>query len=166
MRIKQLELAWHSRDRTQHDDQTVFGQKDWQYRNSQKIVGHPARNGTNTVTHLLWEPRTSSFLSQPKQSWTAFEPAPARQSRRGLHSALAYSQPLFADEVLQEINKYIKDIQMGQKIFLDSIYQSMQDSAREVRLSLGRPSSHATRQQALQQVAMLKAAKEAQQTGK
>ena len=53
---------------------------------------------------------------------------------------------------------------MGQKIFLDSIYQSMQDSAREVRLSLGRPSSHATRQQALQQVAMLKAAKEAQQT--
>lgn len=51
---------------------------------------------------------------------------------------------------------------MGQKIFLDSIYQSMQDSAREVRLSLGRPSSHATRQQALQQVAMLKVAKEAQ----
>ena len=47
---------------------------------------------------------------------------------------------------------------MGQKIFLDSIYQSMQDSARQVRLSLGRPSSRATRQQALQQVAMLKAA--------
>jgi len=55
---------------------------------------------------------------------------------------------------------------MGQKIFLDSIYQSMQDSAREVRLSLGCPSSHATRQQALQQVAMLKAVKEAQQTGR
>ena len=55
---------------------------------------------------------------------------------------------------------------MGQKIFLDSIYQSMLDSAREVRLSLGRPSSHATRQQALQQVAKLKAAKEAQQTGR
>ena len=55
---------------------------------------------------------------------------------------------------------------MGQKIFLDSIYQSMRDSAREVRLSLGRPSSHATRQQALQQVAMLKAAKDAQQTGR
>ena len=54
---------------------------------------------------------------------------------------------------------------MGQKFFIDSIYQSMQDSARQVRLSLGRPSSHATRQQALQQVAMLKAAKEAQQTG-
>ncbi len=49
---------------------------------------------------------------------------------------------------------------MGQKIFLDSIYQSMQDSAKEARLSLGRPSSHATRQQALQQVAMLKAAKD------
>ena len=56
---------------------------------------------------------------------------------------------------------------MGQKIFLDSIYRSMQDSAREARLSLGRPSSHATRQQALQQVAMLKAAKEvAQVTGR
>ena len=56
---------------------------------------------------------------------------------------------------------------MGQKIFLDSIYQSMQDSARQVRLSLGRPSSRATRQQALQQVAMLKAAKDAaQQIGK
>ena len=52
---------------------------------------------------------------------------------------------------------------MGQKTFLDLIYQSMHDSARHVRLSLGRPSSRATRQQALQQVAMLKAAKEAQQ---
>ena len=55
---------------------------------------------------------------------------------------------------------------MGQKIFLDLIYQSMQDSAQQVRRSLGRPSSRATRQQALRQVAMLKAAKEAQQTGK
>ena len=55
---------------------------------------------------------------------------------------------------------------MGQKIFLDLIYQNMQDSAQQVRRSLGRPSSHATRQQALQQEAMLKAAKEAQQTGK
>lgn len=56
---------------------------------------------------------------------------------------------------------------MGRKIFLDSIYRSMQDSARQVRLLLGRPSSRATRQQALQQVAMLEAAKEAvQQTGK
>ena len=33
------------------------------------------------------------------------------------------------------------------------------DEALQVRLSLGRPSSHATRQQALQQVAMLMAAK-------
>ena len=55
---------------------------------------------------------------------------------------------------------------MGEKEFIDAIYQSMQDSARQVRLSLGRPSSHATRQQALQQVAMLKAAKEAQQNKK
>jgi hypothetical protein len=54
----------------------------------------------------------------------------------------------------------LKIYKMGQKIFLDSIYQSMQDSAQQVRLSLGRPSSHATRQQALQQVAMLKTAKD------
>ena len=39
---------------------------------------------------------------------------------------------------------------------VSKISLSMQDLAREVRLSLGRPSSHATRQQALQQVAMLR----------
>ncbi len=55
---------------------------------------------------------------------------------------------------------------MDPQTFLDLIYKSMQDSAREARLSLGRPSSRATREEALQQVAMLKAAKEAQQTGK
>ena len=49
---------------------------------------------------------------------------------------------------------------MEEKILMDLLYQSMQDSAREARLSLGRPSSHATRQQALEQVAMLKAAKD------
>ena len=57
-------------------------------------------------------------------------------------------------------------LDMEEKRFMDLIYQSMQDSAREIRLSLGRPSSHATLEEALQQVAMLKAAKEAQQTGK
>ena len=72
----------------------------------------------------------------------------------------------FTARTLQMIDNYAKDIQNGREDFLDSIYQSMQDSAREARLSLGRPSSHATRQQALEQVAMLKAAKEAQQTGK
>lgn len=72
----------------------------------------------------------------------------------------------FAESTLLEINNYIK-YKMGRKIFLDSIYRSMQDSARQVRLLLGRPSSRATRQQALQQVAMLEAAKEAaQQTGR
>ena len=56
---------------------------------------------------------------------------------------------------------------MGQQAFLDSIYQSMQESARQVRSSLGRPSSQATREQALRQVQMLQAAKEAAQaTGK
>ena len=54
---------------------------------------------------------------------------------------------------------------MGRKVFLDSIFQSMQDSARLVRLLLGRPSSHATREQALKQVEMLNAAKMAQATG-
>jgi len=53
---------------------------------------------------------------------------------------------------------------MGEQTFLDSLSQSMQDSARQVRLSLGRPSSRATRQQALEQVAMLQAAKESAQT--
>lgn len=53
---------------------------------------------------------------------------------------------------------------MGEQTFLALINQSMQDSARHVRLSLGRPSSRATRQQALNQVAMLQAAKEAAQT--
>ena len=59
---------------------------------------------------------------------------------------------------------------MEEKILLDLLYQSMQDSAREARLSLGRPSSSATREEALptreealQQVAMLKASKEAAQ---
>ena len=55
---------------------------------------------------------------------------------------------------------------MEEQIFLDLINQSMQASVRQVRLSLGRPSSQATREEALQQVAMLKAAKEAQQTGR
>ena len=55
---------------------------------------------------------------------------------------------------------------MEEQIFLDLINQSMQASVRQVRLSLGRPSSQATREEALQQVAMLKAAKEARQTGR
>ena len=49
---------------------------------------------------------------------------------------------------------------MEPEIFLATIFQSMQDSAKMIRSSLGRPSSQATRQEALQQVAMLKIAKE------
>lgn len=49
---------------------------------------------------------------------------------------------------------------MEQKTFLNLILQSMRDSARQARLSLGRPSSQATREQALKQVSMLQAAKE------
>ena len=55
---------------------------------------------------------------------------------------------------------------MEPQTFLDLINKSILDSARLVRLSLGRPSSHATLQEAFQQVAMLQAAKVAQQTGR
>ena len=55
---------------------------------------------------------------------------------------------------------------MERQTFLDRLFQSMLDSARQVRLLLGRPSSQATREQALQQVEMLNAAKMAQATGK
>ena len=50
---------------------------------------------------------------------------------------------------------------MEEQRLLELLYQSMQESAREARLSLGRPSQHATREEALRQVEMLKAAKEA-----
>ena len=49
---------------------------------------------------------------------------------------------------------------MEEKFLMDLLYQSMQDSAREARLSLGRLSSSATHEEALQQDAMLKAAKD------
>ena len=47
---------------------------------------------------------------------------------------------------------------MDEKTFLESIYQSMQESERQMEL-LGRPLSQATREQALKQVSMLQAAK-------
>ncbi len=55
---------------------------------------------------------------------------------------------------------------MDQQTFLDLINKSIQDSARQARLLLGRPSSRATLQEALQQVAMLEAARMSQATGK
>ncbi len=55
---------------------------------------------------------------------------------------------------------------MERQTFIDSLFQSMRDSARQVRLLLGRPSSQATREQALRQVEMLQAAKEAQTAGR
>lgn len=55
---------------------------------------------------------------------------------------------------------------MDRQTFLDTLFRSMQDSARQVRLLLGRPSSQATREEALKQVEMLNAAKMAQATGK
>ncbi len=55
---------------------------------------------------------------------------------------------------------------MDKQTFLDLINKSIQDSARQARLLLGRPSSRATLQEALQQVAMLEAARMSQATGK
>lgn len=55
---------------------------------------------------------------------------------------------------------------MEEQIFLDLLNKSMQTSVRQVPLSLGRPESQATREEALQQVAMLKAAKDTYSTGK
>ena len=55
---------------------------------------------------------------------------------------------------------------MDQQTFLEFINKSIQDSARQARLLLGRPSSRATLQEALQQVAMLEAARTFQAAGK
>lgn len=55
---------------------------------------------------------------------------------------------------------------MAHETFLNLINQSMQESARLVRSSLGRSSYATTREKALQQVAMLMEAKQRQQTGK
>ena len=47
---------------------------------------------------------------------------------------------------------------MDVKTFLNSIYQSMQESERQMQL-LGRPSMRVLREQALKKVSMLQAAK-------
>ena len=52
---------------------------------------------------------------------------------------------------------------MEEQTFINLICQSMQDSAREVRLSSGRTSCAVTREQALNQVAFLLQAKQAAQ---
>lgn len=56
---------------------------------------------------------------------------------------------------------------MDEQTFIDLICKSMQDSAQEVRRSLGRMPSAVTREQALNQVAFLLHAKQAaRQIGK
>lgn len=55
---------------------------------------------------------------------------------------------------------------MDQQTFLELINKSIQDSARQARLLLGRPSSRATLQEALHQMAMLEAARMSQTAGK
>ena len=52
---------------------------------------------------------------------------------------------------------------MEEQTFIDLIYKSMQDSAQQVRRSLGRTPSVATREQALNKVAFLQKAKKAAQ---
>jgi len=49
---------------------------------------------------------------------------------------------------------------MEEQVFLDLLYKSMQESAKQIQQTLGRPPSSATLEEALQQVAMLKAAKD------
>ena len=49
---------------------------------------------------------------------------------------------------------------MDEQTFLDSLFQSMQESARQLQV-MGRPSSHATREEALRQVQMLQQARDA-----
>ena len=48
---------------------------------------------------------------------------------------------------------------MDKQRFIDLINKSMQESAREIRLTTGRPVSSATREEALRQVERLKTAK-------
>jgi len=55
---------------------------------------------------------------------------------------------------------------MEPETFLNLINQSMQESARLVRSSLGRSSCATTREKAIQQVKMLQEANEQYQTGK
>lgn len=55
---------------------------------------------------------------------------------------------------------------MAKQILLSSIKKSMEDSAVQVRRSLGRASYATTRSQAFQQAKMLEQAKQAQQIGK
>ena len=55
---------------------------------------------------------------------------------------------------------------MAKQILINSIKKSMQDSAVQVRRSLGRTSYATTHSQALQQAQMLEQAKLAQQIGK
>ena len=72
----------------------------------------------------------------------------------------------FTARTLQMIDNYAKDIQNGREDFSRFNLSEHAGLCKGGTPLMGRPSSHATRQQALQQVAMLKAAKEAQQTGK
>ena len=64
----------------------------------------------------------------------------------------------------QAILKVSTTILMEEQAFIDLIHQSMKNSARQLQSSLGRPSSHATREEALKQVEMLNAAKKVQET--
>ena len=72
----------------------------------------------------------------------------------------------FIESTLLLIDKYVNDIKNGTEDFPRFNLPEHAGFSKGGTPLIGRPSSHATRQQALQQVAMLKAAKEAQQTGR
>ena len=52
---------------------------------------------------------------------------------------------------------------LEEKVFLDKLNWSIQESARQARCSTGRPASRVTLEEALKQVSMLQAAKDAAQ---
>lgn len=72
----------------------------------------------------------------------------------------------FSEPTLRLMDNFISNILMERQTLLNSISQSMQVSAWQVRCSSGRTSYATTREQALKQVQMLQQAKEAQQTGR
>ena len=72
----------------------------------------------------------------------------------------------FTQSTLHIIDELVNQIENGSTDLPRFNLREHSGVARQARLSSGRPSSQATLKEALQQVAMLKAAKEAQAVGK
>lgn len=80
-----------------------------------------------------------------------------------INTSIQYNS--FSEDTLHLIDNYINDI-MEEQMFINSIYRSMQDSALQVRRSLGRMPYATTHEQALRQAEMLRQAKENRQIGR